>query len=236
MERSSLITQSFRRCEATCAVSFTPGCCRCVECLGCFREEGGKEKLLGWSGFCSANQSSSLRARTKQPRPLLFSHYQMREVSVGCHHAGSCRLLLPWNPGQSHAAEQCPVLSSAAPLGAGEGHLSVNTDPSQVTLSKNCFSQVWSWPADPNPRARTHVPVHPIFLCWPRVPATAFGQERLSVPEPWVTVQGWLAHAGYTKLVHHYFLQPFQGSSGGKKWVKGMWVCVCVHVGVGQSV
>lgn len=50
----------------------------------------------------------------------------------------------------------------------------------------------------------------------------------LVLGEPWVAVQQWLVHAGYTELVHHYLLQPFQGSRGGKKRVKGMWVCVCV--------
>lgn len=33
--------------------------------------------------------------------------------------------------------------------------------PSQVTLSRSCLSQVGSWPEDPSPKARIHIPSYP---------------------------------------------------------------------------
>lgn len=76
-----------------CAASSHPGCCRCGEWWWCFREEeGGREKLLGWSGCPSAHQSSLLTARIKQPKPLSFTIIKWGRFWLVFHCTGGCGL------------------------------------------------------------------------------------------------------------------------------------------------
>lgn len=92
-QRPSLIILIFRKCEDACAASSHPGCCRCGECWGCFREEeGGREKLLGWSDCPSAHQNSLLRARTNQPRPISFTIIKWGRFWLVFHCTGGCGL------------------------------------------------------------------------------------------------------------------------------------------------
>lgn len=66
----------------------------------------------------------------------------------------------------------------------------------------------------------------------------------LVLGEPWAAVRRWLVLAGDAEMVYHHLLQPFQDSEGGKNGasecervcrVVHMRACVCVCVGVGQS-
>lgn len=110
----------------------------------------------------------------------------MREISAGCSSGG--RLQVAAILLSRSAALVDPILRSNTLCWAVQLLWVLVKDicqstptPSQVTLSRNCLSQVGPGLQTPAPGPGPTSQATPNLQCWPRALAICFGQEKLSV-------------------------------------------------------